>query len=400
MAREALLVARAAGPEDTAGEVLARFGFTKIHNAETVAQAIEQLRQKHVDLVVLPLDGVADLQLATLEREIRRERYTAVIGTAPKQEPEIMLRAMRAGIQEFLVSPPDPKDFAAAVDRLMRRTQASTENGEVIAVYSAKGGLGVSSVATNLAYGFAKNHPGARTALADLVVGAGDVRVLLNLNPSYDLGDLVAKIDRVDAELLNSLLTPTNAGVWVLPAPDQPEADDAVDANTITMVIQHLRHNFAFTVLDCEHYLNERTLSALDAADRLVLVTHLSVAALRSTQRTVNLCRRLGYPNEKLCVVVNRWQSGEVLSPSDAEDVLKAEIFFKLPNDYRVASGSLTNGKPISEFEPTSKLAYAYTQLAAKLGGGDHVKTNGASAHQNGTTGGSRLKNLFARKRS
>jgi pilus assembly protein CpaE len=114
----------------------------------------------------------------------------------------------------------------------------------------------------------------------------------------------------------------------------------------------------------------------------------------------VNLCRRLGYPNEKLCVVVNRWQSGEVLSPSDAEDVLKAEIFFKLPNDYRVASGSLTNGKPISEFEPTSKLAYAYTQLAAKLGGGDHIKTNGAATHQNGTGGGSRLKNLFARKRS
>ena len=400
MAREALLVAKAAGPEYAAGEVLARFGFTKVHSAETVAQAIEQLRQKHVDLVVLPLDGVADLQLATLEREIRRERYTAVIGTAPKQEPEVMLRAMRAGIQEFLVSPPDPKDFAAAVDRLMRRTQASAENGEVIAVYSAKGGLGVSSVATNLAFGFAKNHPGARTALADMVVGAGDVRVLLNLNPSYDLGDLVAKIDRVDAELLNSLLTPTSAGVWVLPAPDQPEADDAVDANTVTMVIQHLRHNFAFTVLDCEHYLNERTLSALDAADRLVLVTHLIVAALRSTQRTVNLCRRLGYPNEKLCIVVNRWQSGEVLSPSDAEDVLKAEIFFKLPNDYRVASGALTNGKPISEFEPTSKLAYAYTQLAAKLGGGDHIKTNGAAAHQNGSSGGSRLKNLFARKRS
>jgi pilus assembly protein CpaE len=397
MAREALLVARAAGPEEQAGEVLARFGFTKIHHSETVAQAIEQLRQKHVDLVVLPLDGVADLQLATLEREIRRERYTAVIGTAPKQEPEVMLRAMRAGIQEFLVSPPDPKDLAAAVDRLMRRTQAAAENGDVIAVYSAKGGLGVSSVATNLAYGFAKNHPGARTSLADLVVGAGDVRVLLNLNPAYDLGDLVAKIDRVDAELLNSLLTPTNGGVWVLPAPDQPEADDQVDANTVGMVIQHLRHNFAFTVLDCEHYLNERTLSALDAADRLVLVTHLSVAALRSTQRTINLCRRLGYPNEKLCVVVNRWQSGEVLSPSDAEDVLKAEIFFKLPNDYRVASGALTNGKPVAEFEPTSKLANAYTQLAAKLGGAQ-IKSNGA-VHQNGT-GGSRLKQLFARKRS
>ena len=398
MAREALLVGRAAGPDEQANEVLARFGFTRINHLETVAQAIDQLRQKHVDLVILPLDGVADLQLATLEREIRRERYTAVIGTAPKQEPDVMLRAMRAGIQEFLVSPPDPKDLAAAVDRLMRRTQSSTENGDVIAVYSSKGGLGVSTVAANLAYGFAKNHPGARPALADLVVGSGDVRVLLNLDPPYDLGDLVAKIDRIDADLLNSLLTPTRGGVWVLPAPDAPEADEQIDANTITTVIQHLRSNFLFTVLDCEHQLNDRTLAALDAADRLVLMTHLSVAALRSTQRTVNLCRRLGYPNDKICIVVNRWQSGEVLSPADAEDVLKAEIFFKLPNDYRVASGALTNGLPVAEFEPGSKLAWAYTQLAAKLGGGDPAKTNGAP-HQNGA-GGSRLKNLFARKRS
>ena len=398
MAREALLVGRAAGPEEQANEVLARFGFARIHHMETVAQAIDQLRQKHVDLVILPLDGVADLQLATLEREIRRERYTAVIGTAPKQEPDVMLRAMRAGIQEFLVSPPDPKDLAAAVDRLMRRTQTAAENGDVIAVYSSKGGLGVSTVAANLAYGFAKNHPGARPALADFVIGAGDVRVLLNLDPPYDLGDLVAKIDRVDADLLNSLLTPTRGGVWVLPAPDAPEADEQVDANTITTVIQHLRSNFLFTVLDCEHQLNDRTLAALDAADRLVLMTHLSVAALRSTQRTVNLCRRLGYPNEKICIVVNRWQSGEVLSPADAEDVLKAEIFFKLPNDYRVASGALTNGLPIAEFEPGSKLAWAYTQLAAKLGGGQVAKSNG-TPHQNGA-GGSRLKNLFARKRS
>src|SRR5688500_13902996 len=386
MAREALLVARAAGPDETAGEVLARFGFTKIHNAETVAQAIDHLRQTHVDLVILPLDGVAHLQLATLEREIRRERYTAVIGTAPKQEPEVMLRAMRAGIQEFLVSPPDPKDLAAAVDRLMRRTQAAAENGEVIAVYSSKGGLGASTIATNLAYGFAKNHPGARPALADLVMGAGDIRVLLNLNPSYDLGDLVAKIDRVDAELLNSLLTPTASGVWVLPAPDRPEADEQVDANTISTIIQHLRHNFLFTVLDCEHQLNDRTLAALDAADRIVLVTQLSVGALRSTQRTVSLCSRLGYSKEKVCVVVNRYQSGEVLSPADAEEVLKAPIFFKLPNEWRVASNAMTNGVPIAEFDPGSKLGYSFKQLAAKLGGGDHTKTNGAT-HRNGTSG-------------
>jgi pilus assembly protein CpaE len=398
MAREALLVGRAAGPEEAATEVLTRFGFTKLHRVEDVAAAIEHLRQKHVDLVILPLDGVADLQLATLEREIRRERYTAVIGTSPKADADVMLRAMRAGIQEFLVTPPDPKDLAAAVDRLMRRTQATVEHGEVVAVYSAKGGLGTSTVATNLAHGFAKNHPGARAALADLVIAGGDIRVQLNLNPSYDLGDLIEKIDRIDSELLNSLLTPTSDGVWVLPAPDRPEADEQVDANTIATIIQHLRQNFLFTVVDCEHQLNERTLAALDAADRIVLITQLSVSALRSTQRTIALCSRLGYSNEKLCVVVNRFQSGEVLSPADAEDVLKAPIYFKLPNDYRVASGALTNGVPVARFDPGSKLAWGFAQLAAKLGGASPTGTNG-SGPQNGARS-SRLKKLFARKRS
>jgi len=398
MARQALIVGKAAGSDEQLAEVLARFGFTKTHRVEDVAAAIEQLRQTHVDLVIVPLDGIADLQLAAFEREIRRERFTAVIGTAPKQEPELMLRAMRAGIQEFLVSPPDAKDLAAAVDRLMRRTMSTVQRGEIITVYSAKGGLGTSTVSANLAHGFAKNHPGARAALADLVIAGGDIRILLNLNPSYDLGNLVEKIDRIDADLLNSLLTPTSGGVWVLPAPDRPEADEMVDAGTVGTIIQHLRQNFQFTVLDCEHQLNERTLAALDAADRIVLVTQLNVGALRSTQRTVALCTRLGYSKEKLCVVVNRHQSGEVLSIADAEDVLKAPIFFKLPNDYRVASSAATNGLPVAEFEPASKLAWSFSQLSAKLGGATATAANGAH-HQNGA-GASRFKRLFARKRS
>ena len=399
MARQALLVGRAAGPEEPAMEVLARFGFTKFHRVDDVEAAIEHLRQKHVDLVILPLDGVADLQLATLEREIRRERFTAVIGTAPKADPDVMLRAMRAGIQEFLIAPPDPKDLSGAVDRLLRRTQSTVDHGEIVAVYTQKGGLGASTVAMNIAHGFAKNHPGARASLADLVISGGDIRIQLNLNPSYDLGDLVAKIDRIDSELLNSLLTPTSGGVWVLPAPDSPEADEQVDANTVTTILQHLRQNFLFTVLDCEHQLNERTLAALDAADRIVLVTQLSVGALRSTQRTIALCSRLGYPKDKVCVVVNRFQSGEVLSPADAEEVLKAHIYFKLPNDYRVASAALTNGVPVAEFDPASKLGAAFGQLAGKLGGASPGQTNGAHK-TNGSANQSRLKKLFARKRS
>ena len=369
MPRQALVVVGSVEPEQAAAAVLARFGFVQTQSAASIEDALELLRDKHFDLLIVPLQSASVPLLAALDREIRRLQTTFVIGTAPRADPDLILRAMRSGIHEFLPLPLDDKDLASAVDRLMRRNQASAQRGRVIAVYSGKGGLGNSTIPVNIAHGFAANHKSVRVAVADLVVAGGDVRVLLDLRPSYDMADVAAKLDRIDSDLLHSLLTPSRGGVWVLPAPDDSELDNTLDGNVTSTIIELLRGDFALTVLDCEHHMGERTLAALDAADRVVLVTELSVTALRSTQRTLGLCRRLGYPDEKLCVVVNRFQSGEVLSPADASDLLKADIFWRLPNDYKTAAAALAKGVTISEGEPTSRLSASFSQLAAKLGG-------------------------------
>lgn len=378
MQRKALIVAGAAGSLDTARSVLMRFGFGEPSSSIDTSSALAELQQHHYDLLVLPLQDLDSLQLAAVERAVRGGRVALAIGTAPRAEPELILRAMRSGIQEFLVYPPEPKDLATALDRLMRRVSVNGQRGTVFAMYSGKGGLGTTSIAANLAHALAKGHRDSRTAIADLVVNDGDVRVFLNLKPTYDLGDLVKKLDRVDAELLNSLMTPYREGIWALPGPDNPEYDDLLDGATISAIIDQLRSHFAFTVLDCEHHMSERTLAAMDAADRILLVTQLNVAALRSTQRSLAICRRLGYLNDKMCVVVNRYQSGEALSLTDASEVLKCEIFWKLPNDYRTAAGALMKGVPVAEFDANSKLAWSYGQLAAKLAGVGEGSRNGA----------------------
>lgn len=394
--RMALAVGDAAGPGEALTNVLARFGFAPPAHADDLRTGLDMLRGAHFDLVIVPMQGMETMQLATLEREIRAATSTFFIGTAPKPDPELILRAMRAGVHEFLVHPPDPSELAAAVDRLMRRSQSEAHRGLVFAVYGAKGGLGNTTIAVNLAHALAHNDPEARVALADLVVASGDVRVSLNLKPAYDMGSLLEKLDRVDADLLYSLLTPHASGVWVLPAPDSPELDDVLDATAVSTVVEHLRTHFAFTVLDCEHHLSERTLAALDAADRVVLVTQLSVTALRATQRTLGICHRLGYRDDKLCVVVNRWQSQDVLSSTDAAAVLEHELFWKLPNDYRTAAAALTNGVPIMEHDASSKLAWSFQQLAAKLGGASPARR--ANGTTNGT-GGSRLRRLLGMKK-
>lgn len=378
MQRKALIVDGAAGSLDMAKAVLTRFGFDEPSGAVDVGGALTELQHQTYDLLVLPLQDVDGLQLAAVERAVRGGRVSLTIGTAPRADSDLILRAMRSGIQEFLVYPPDPKDLASALDRLMRRTGTNGQMGAVFALYSSKGGVGTTSIVANLAHALAKGHKDSRVAIADLVVTDGDVRVFLNLKPAYDLGDLVKKLDRVDSELLFSLMTPYREGIWALPGPDNPEHDDLLDGATVSTIIDQLRSHFAFTVLDCEHHMSERTLAAMDIADRILLVTQLNVPALRSTQRSLAVCRRLGYANDKMCVVVNRFQSGEVLSLSDAREVLKCDVFWKLPNDYRNSAGALMKGIPVAEFDPSSKLAWSYGQLAAKLAGVGEVARNGA----------------------
>lgn len=387
--RKAVVVAGAAGPESEANTVLQRFGFGRVVTVPDLTALLRAMRDDSVDLVIVPLQVMGAVELATLEREVVRGGATMIIGTAPQADPALIVHAMRAGVQEFLVYPPNPQEFSAAVDRLIRRGRPEVEQGTTIAVYSAKGGLGTTSIAVNLAFALADANPNGRVALADLVVHGGDLRVMLNLAPAYDVGDLVARVERIDAELLTSILTPSAGGVWVLPASDRPEIAELVDAATATTVIAELRKHFAYTVLDCEHYLTDRTLAALDTADKIVLVTQLNVAALRGTQRTISLCQRLGYGNEKIVVVVNRHQSNEVLTPSDASTLLNTPIFHLLPNDFKTADGAASRGVPVGQYDKNARLTQSYASFVSKL-------TGAASANGKARDGGSRLSRIFS----
>ena len=222
MKLSALIAANAAGPQDVVSGVLARFGFGRATNVTSRGDALARMREEHFDLVILPLQEIQPVELLSLEREIRKSGRSAVIGTAPSADSDLIVRAMRAGVHEFLVYPPSADDLAGAVERLMRRTRAESSEGELIAVYTAKGGLGCTTVAVNLAHAFTATRAESRVALADLVVTGGDVRVFLNLRSSYDLGHLVDKGEKVDAELLTSLMSACH-GIWVLPTGENPE---------------------------------------------------------------------------------------------------------------------------------------------------------------------------------
>ena len=393
MSRLALIVSESSA-DQTLEQLLQRHGYSRVIQS-SMAQALVTIEQQPVELLVVPIEAVDESQLAAVDRLNRRERGVAIIATGETTDPQLMLRAMRAGIQEFLVRPIAAAELSASLDRLARRTASAVINGQVYAVFGSKGGVGTSTAAVNLGHALTLIHPDARVAVADFALPGGDVRLLLNVRPPYDLADIAGKIDRIDADLLHSVMVPALDKLWVLAAPERPEADEEVDANVAATVVRQMRSAFHYSVLDCEHRLNDRSLAALDAADRIVLLTELKVPALRSAQRMISVFRRLGYPNEKLGVVVNRYQSEDVVSPAEAAEVLKAEIYFRIPNDYPTCSRASTEGVPIAVNAPQSKLAASYKQLASRLSGGSEQESRSS-------TNGSRMKlrTIFNRKRS
>jgi pilus assembly protein CpaE len=398
MSKLALVVSESGETDETLEQVLQRYGYSRIVHNPTTMQALVTLEQQPVDLLVVPIESVDEGQLAVIDRLNRRERQMAIIATGETTEPALMLRAMRAGIQEFLVRPLVVAELQSALERLARRTASNTvTDGQVFAVFGSKGGVGTSTVAVNLGHALTLVHPEARVAVADFALPGGDIRLLLNVRPPYDLADIAGKIDRIDADLLHSVMVSAMDRLWVLAAPERPEADEEVDANVSATVVRQMRTAFNFTVLDCEHRLNDRTLAALDAADRIILLTELKVPALRAAQRMIGVFRRLGYPNEKLGVVVNRYQSEDVVSPGEAAEVLKTEIFFRLPNDYPTCSRASTDGVPVGVNAPQSKLAVSYRQLANRLSGGAEQDPRARQS-----TNGSRmtLRTIFSRKKT
>ena len=352
-------------PEGAAAQALARAGYGVPLRASTLEAGAARLARERVDLVIVTLDAPQE----AIERVARAAGDAGIIGVAPKLEAGTLLRAMRAGVQECLALPFDAQELAAALERLERRAVATGETGLGVAVYSAKGGLGTTTVAINLAHAFHANNPRARVALADLVVSGGDVAVQLDLAPPYDVGTLAGKIEALDGELLRSVLAERAERSWVLAASERPEITELMDGSATGAIVGQLRQEFDFAVVDCEHHVSDRSLATLDAADKVLLVTQLGLASLRSAQRSMALFERLGYPSDRVVVVVNRFASGDVLSMRDAEDALNHPIALALPNDFRLCGDALAKGRSVVEFAPQSALARGFMELAAQLGG-------------------------------
>lgn len=281
----------------------------------------------------------------------------------------ILADSLRAGVRE-VVQERDLAGLAAAVRRqrdiaarlreqLERGDDASegTSHGRVVTVFSAKGGCGKTTLATNIATSIATSGKGT-VALLDLDLAFGDVAIALQLFPTHTIGDAVAIGEDIDAEAVKSLLTSHRTGVQALVAPMEPSTADTISVDLVKRVIDVLAQEFDYVVIDTPPALDDNVLAAFDRSDMVALLATLDIPALKNLKLTLETLDLIGYPREKLRIVLNRADSKVGLALSEVEKTLKAPIVAQIPSS-RDVPASTNRGVAIVVDEPKNPVSLA-----------------------------------------
>jgi pilus assembly protein CpaE len=338
-----------------------------------VSQATQEGGARRPDLIVVDLpddrsagpDGPPARMVETLARAFPE---AAVFASGMNPSADVVIEIIRAGAVEFLVRPVQPAHLSAALEKLLRLRRApqpAHRAGRITSVFSSKGGLGVTTVATNVAVCLAERAP-RRTLLVDLDTRQSDVATFLNLRATYSVMDALENTDRLDASFLQGLVSQHSSGLVVLPAPPRIERTQMAPEH-VQVMLEVVRSHFDHVVLDLRHDLDPGTVSALEVSDTILFVTGLTVSALRSAAAAVAAFRHLGVNTARLKVVVMREGTGADVTLKHAQETIGLPIHWRTPSDYHTVVSAINSGEPVVTASPRSKIARSLRDLAGTL---------------------------------
>jgi pilus assembly protein CpaE len=346
------------------------------------------VQQTTPDIVLVALDGDAEKALALVARLREESPDCSVLVASSSTDGNLILGAMRAGVKEFLPQPLKYDDLVAALDRVRQQRFGTGSNqsrtSSVIAVTGATGGVGATSLAVNLGCWLASD-PQNSVVLVDLDLCLGDADVYLDTIPEYTLADVSQNIARLDFTLLKRSLTKHSSGLYLLPRPVQLEDIDSIQPEHLDRVIGLLKATFSHVIVDTSKCYNALDMAALHVADDVLLVTQLDLPCLRNIVRLMASFANTDGLKEKVKIVVNR--AGRETGPislKKAEETIDTEIFWQLPNDYRVMVEVQNNGVPLIEHAPKAAITQQIAELGAALCGSSDAGTAEDEASQAG----------------
>lgn len=358
-------------PSQPGDDLIAALG-AGVLTAATLTRVRELLDQLPAERLVVVGPEVGFEEAAGFATDLRLTRpLVGVVVIRPDLDVEAYAHAMQAGIRE-LVAAGDLAGLADACRRSRRLSEsillpteaAPPSAGQVITVFSAKGGCGKTTLATNLAVTL--NASGAhRVCLVDLDLAFGDIAISLQLEPKRTLVDAVAMGENMDATGVAGLLTNFRPGLECVLAPVEPGDAEKVPAAVIDDLLDVLRGMFDYVVVDTPPQFNEHVLRALDGSDHHVLLTTPDLAAMKNLRLTLDMLDLLSYPRATRSIVLNREDDRVGITAGDVEQALRSRLAARIPNNLEVAA-SFNRGVPIAAEKPSHRVSLAIQRFGAQ----------------------------------
>lgn len=320
-------------------------------------------------------------QLTALKRQ---HPSTNVILLASTLDPALMLEGMRAGVSEVIAEPVKQTDFDAAFTRLLGQ-QAKGVAGPVFAFVGAKGGVGTTTTAVNVATTLTKLSPGG-ALLIDLHLAYGDAAVFLGADARFSVLDALENLHRLDAQFLKSLTCRTVSGLDLLASADRPSTR-LLDVRHLGSVIQLAASQYAYTILDVPRS-DLIALDSLEGVANIVVVANQELATVRNAGRMA-AALRARYPKTHVSTVINRIDGRSEINHQDVEKVVGGTIAHQVPSDYRRALLAMHKGRPLA-LDNHNQLSASFTALARDLAGVEEKKSERATSGFKGLLSGRR----------
>jgi pilus assembly protein CpaE len=340
---------------------------------------------KSCDLLILEIgeDLKGEFQL------IHSLQHSGTVGTifltSPRLEPAVLLEALRAGAKEFFSQPINGEEVRNALLKFRdgrTRTPSSAEKkkkkGKILQVLGSKGGVGVTTAAVNLAAGLAELDRSRSVALVDMNLIFGEIPIFLDIKSSFDWGEVVKNISRVDATLLKSILFKHPCGISVLTSPAGLDGVNRATPEILGKLLEAMQGTFDYTVVDGGQSIDDLSLKALEMSDKVFLVATLSLPCLTNIKRLLWTFEKLGYPGkEKIKIVINRYQKASLISLKEAKESIGHDIFWQIPNDFQTTMAAINQGKVIFEVGNGAEICRSFRELAASILGKAAEKEKG-----------------------
>ncbi|HEX8042958.1 AAA family ATPase [Candidatus Deferrimicrobium sp.] len=350
-----------------------RIGAIEVRwKAHSVQTGIDIIRKHLPEMVIVGLGQTPDRMIESISMMARDFPFLYLVALSDRTDSELILRTIRAGAHDFLCKPVKEIDLRAAAEKAFKlkatRKESVGHGGKILSVFSNKGGNGTTTIAVNLADALAR-LTGKKVAVVDLVLSHGDVTMFFNVNPSYSILDLAKNAEKADYDFLHTLLIRHASGVYILADPPMIEDAEQISPTQVRDVLSTLRSMFDYIIIDTPHQFDERTLTALEMSDIVLLVSLLNLPSLKNTQKCLELFGRIGLRDERVRLLLSRYLPNDEIPKESIEGIMNTPVFFSVPNDYPTVISSINRGKLLSEVAPDKEVTKSFYWMAELLEG-------------------------------